>query len=207
MATDVPSQAQARAALRGWKPYRLTVRQYLKMIEGGVFPDHVRVELLGGLLAERMTRHPPHDYAVSRLGKLLGGMLLAPMFAREEKAIVLGRYWRPEPDVAVYRGPEELFDNRTPRAKDVALLVEVSDSSYVIDRGRKWRLYAAARIDPYWIVNLPARRIEVYANPAGRGERAYYRETTIFEEDAEVPVILGGAAQGHVAVAAILPRR
>jgi len=191
---------------RGWKPYRLTVEQFLAMIAAGVFPEDDRVELLGGMLTEPMTKYPPHDFTVGRLGKLLDGMLIEPWFAREEKALVLGRSWRPEPDISVLRGPDDLYDKHAPTAVDVAFLIEVAESSYAIDRGRKWRRYAAARVATYWIVNLASRRIEVYRDPAGRGRVACYREAAIFDENAQVPVIIDGQNLGLIAVRDVLPR-
>ena len=45
------------------------------MIDAGVFPDEARVGLLGGVLAERTTKNPPHDFAVSMLADLLRTMM------------------------------------------------------------------------------------------------------------------------------------
>ena len=57
----------------------------------------------------------------------------------------------------------------------------------------------------YWIVNLNARRIEVYRDPQGRGKTASYRETTIFDRGAEVPAWIEGREIGRIAVKDILP--
>jgi Uma2 family endonuclease len=84
-------------------------------------------------------------------------------------------------------------------------VVEVAQSTYNFDRGEKWRAYAAARIPVYWIVNLDKSRIEIYRDPAGRGKTASYRQTEIFEADAEVPVVIDGQAVGRVVVKEILP--
>jgi hypothetical protein len=65
---------------------------------------------------------------------------------REEKPLLIGRYWAPKPDIAVLRGSDMTYVARHPRPRDVALLVEVSDTTYHRDRGRKWRRYAAAGV-------------------------------------------------------------
>jgi len=202
MATDTKPQETGT----GWKPYRLSVDQYAAIIDAGILPDDARVELLGGILTEPMTKNPPHDFSVGRLGKILDGLLVAPWFAREEKALGLGRFWRPEPDISVLRGPDELYEKRAPTASDVAFLIEVAESSYAIDRGTKWRRYAAARVASYWIVNLCSRRIEVYRDPSGRGRAASYRESADFDEQAQVPVWIDGREIGRIAVSEILPR-
>jgi len=194
-----------QATRPGLRPYRLTVRQFETMIAAGVFPDGARVELLGGRLIEGMTKNSPHNFAIFQLGDALRGILPTGWYVREEKSIVLGRYWRPEPDLAVIRGPRERYRSGDPRPADLALLIEVSDESYAKDRGVKWRRYAASRVPVYWIVNLPDRRVEVYANPAGRGRSASYRDATTFAEADAVPVVIEGREVGRVAVRDLLP--
>lgn len=206
MATDVPPQAQEEAAARGWRPYRLTVRQYLKMIEAGVFPDDAHVELLGGLLVQQMTKYDPHDFTTDNLGRTLDRLLTDDWIVRQEKSAVLGRHWRPEPDLAVVRGPARRYESQAPGPADVALLIEVADSSYGIDRGAKWRRYAAVGIPAYWIVHLAKRRIEVYTDPAGRGRSASYRSTFTFDDDDRIPVIIGGREISRLVVRDMLPR-
>jgi Uma2 family endonuclease len=185
--------------------YRLSVRQFEKMIDAGVFPDGARVELLGGMLVDQMTKNDHHNFTVGRLGKILGRLLPSDWFAREEKSVRLGLLWRPEPDVAVVRGPDDLYRDRTPQAKDIGLVIEVVDTTYAKDRGEKWRGYAAARVRTYWIVNLPARRVEVYTDPTARGLAAKYRACVTYSPGDEVPVMIEDREVGRVAVRDILP--
>ncbi len=207
MATDVPpqGQAQARATPSGWKPYRLNVRQFLKMIEAGVFPDHHNVELLGGMLVDLMTKKAPHTFAIGQLYDTIKSMMVAGWIIHQEVPLDLGDYWRPEPDFALTRGPRALYRDHSPAAADVALVVEVADSSYRIDRGSKWRRYAAVGIPAYWIVNLTKRQIEVYSGPAGQGRSASYQNLVTFDEAAEIPVTIEGREVGPVAARDILP--
>jgi Uma2 family endonuclease len=71
----------------------------------------------------------------------------------------------PEPDLAVCR--------RDPRSREhpsqVALLVQVSDSSLRRDRGIKLGIYAEAGVPEYWIVDVKACAIEVYTQPTRKG--------------------------------------
>ncbi|MEO6808070.1 MAG: Uma2 family endonuclease [Isosphaeraceae bacterium] len=189
----------------GVVPYRLSVRQFETMIDAGVFPETAHVELLGGRLVDKMTKNDPHDFAVDSFGDSLRRVLPGGWIVREEKSLRLGAYWRPEPDIVVVRGPRTLYRNRTPRAADVALLIEVADSSYAKDRGLKWRTYAAAGILVYAIVHLAARRVEVYRNPSGRGPLARYQEIEIYAEGTEVPIVIDGVKIGRLAVDDLLP--
>lgn len=205
MATATRSQRREPAIFEGLYPYRLTVRQFEKLIDAGVFPEGARVELLAGVLANKVTRHPPHDFVVNRLRTMLERLLSSRWLTREEKAVTLNRFWRPEPDIAVMRAPDDLYRKRAPTAKDLALLIEVSESSYATDRGLKWRGYAAAGVPCYWVVDLSKRVVEVYSNPAGRGEAARYRDSATYGPDAEVPVVIEGREIGGIAVKDILP--
>ena len=45
------------------------------------------------------------------------------------------------------------------------LIVEVAESSLSLDRNHKGSLYARARLEDYWIVNLVDRALEVYRQP------------------------------------------
>ena len=199
MATDT------RAIETGARLNRLNVRQYLAMIASGVFPDDAHVELLDGRLVDQMTKYAPHNYTARQLGLLLRGMLPVGWVISEEKSVSLGRRWRPEPDIAIIRGPNSRYRNIDPTAADIGILIEVADSSYATDRGEKWRAYAAVRIPAYWIVNLNQSRVEVYTDPAGRGKNASYRQAATFGLDAEVPVVVDGREVGRVVVKDILP--
>src|SRR5262249_1511345 len=177
MTTQTQTQARPQSS-SGIVPYRLTVGQFERMIDAGVFRDEDHVELLGGLLVDQMTTNDPHDFAVDQLGAIRTRALPAEWIARQEKSVVLGRFWRPQPDVAVARGPRERYDSSAPKVADLGMLTEVADSSHPKDRGTKWQKYAACRIPIYWILNLPQRRLEVYSVPEGRGKAAEYQDVT-----------------------------
>ena len=189
-----------QGAEKGLKPYRLTVEQFETMIDAGVFPDRLRVELLGGVLFRKMTKNDPHNFAVGFLGSVLNRLFEPTWLAQEEKPIILGKLWRPEPDIAVVRGPRERYRKRAPRAEDLGLLIEVCDATYSKDRGIKWRGYAAAGVGTYWIVNLPQKRIEVYALPSGQGKTAGFQDARFLGTDDEVPLVLDGQERGRIAV-------
>jgi Uma2 family endonuclease len=204
ISTTADASDQPAAGGSGLVPYRLTVRQFETMTDAGVFHDDDHVELLGGLLVDEMVKKDPHHFATDMLGAILHDGLPTERIARQDKSIVLGRFWRPEPDIAIVRGPRERFRSKGPRRADVAMLVEVADSTCAKDRGVKWRQYAASRVPVYWIVNLALRQIEVYSAPAGRGKSAAYGVAIICRADEEVLVILEGREFGRIKVSEIL---
>jgi Uma2 family endonuclease len=111
----------------------------------------------------------------------------------------------PPPDAVVLCGPEATYGSRWARAADVALLVEIADSSYARDSGVKLRRYAGSRIPVYWIVDLNRRLVEVRTLPTGKGKQAQYAQCDVYQESDSVPVRLDGQDVGSIAVAAILP--
>jgi Uma2 family endonuclease len=185
--------------------YRLSVSQFEKMITARIFPPSARVELLGGIPATQMTKHTPHNFAVGRLGNALREIVLPEYVVREEKSAPLTRVWRPEPDIVVAHGPDDRYRKADPSAAEVALIVEVAESSYSTDRGVKWHGYAAAAVPVYWIVNLEKRVVEVYTAPTGRGKNARYANKATFNAGDTVPVVITDREIGGVAVNEILP--
>jgi len=198
MATDTQSAGTAPTV------YRLDVPKFEAMIDAGVFGDD-RVELLGGMLIA-MTTNPPHDFTVIRSATELRRLFAAAAWTvREEKSLRLGRWWRPQPDLAVVRGPDTAYAARSPTVADVALLIEVADTTYAKDRGAKWRRYAAAGIPAYWIADLGKRRVEVFTGPTGRGKSARYQDVVAYGEEAEIPVAIDGREFGRIAVRPLFP--
>jgi Uma2 family endonuclease len=204
MATQIQNQPPVQSS-SGLVPYRLTVHQPLKMADAGILGDEDHVELLGGLLVEKMVKNPPHKVAVNKLAAALRGLILAGWFVNEEKSVQLSRWSHPEPDGAVIRGVPDDYSGRDPTPAEIGMVAEVADSSYPMDRGVKWRKYAAARIPIYWIVNLPRRQIEVHMAPSGRGKSAGYRDTQVYGPDDEVPVSRDGRELGRMKVSDVLP--
>jgi Uma2 family endonuclease len=202
MATEIQAPPRTETGL---KLYRLSVRQFEKMIDAGVLDQGPRVELVGGVLLERMTKNQPHNYAVGQLADGLRSLVPAGWFVDEEKPSEIDRWSRPEPDIAIIRGKRADFRQRSPQAKDHGLVIEVADTTYTKDKGTMWRRYAAARIPCYWIVNLAAKRIEVYTDPAGKGRSAGFRKVQNYGGDEHVPVILEDRELGRIAVRDVMP--
>jgi Uma2 family endonuclease len=197
-----PSAAIPPVTARGGLPYRLTAEQYYRMIEAGVLADARRVELWEGQLVQKMTKNQPHVIALGNLHDLLVPLVPAGWYVAQEGPIVIGDDRVPEPDLAVVRGSRRDYPLRPPTGRDVALVVEVADTSLKKDLGTMLAAYAGQAIPVYWVVNLIAGRIEVYAEPEGP---ASYRSTRFFGPDEDVPVVLDGREVGRVAVRDILP--
>lgn len=152
---------------------RLTVAQYDAMGRAGILTPDDRVELLEGLLVEKMTKNPPHRIATRRAREALEAALAAGWYVDTQEPIVTGDS-EPEPDVAVIRGRTEDYRGENPPASAVGLVVEVADTTLTRDRDTKGRIYARAGIATYWIVNLVDGVVEVYTQPIGTDATARY---------------------------------
>lgn len=184
---------------------RFTVDEYHHLIKTGFFREDDRIELLNGWIVAKMGINPPHASAVTRLSRRLARLLGESWLVREQSSITIRPSdSEPEPDIAVVPGPEDAYDAHHPYPKDIALLVEVADSSLAEDRGEKLLTYAAARIAVYWIVNLVDRRVEVYTQPRAGKNPSYKRQMNYGPEDT-VPVVILGKPVGRIAVKELLP--
>jgi Uma2 family endonuclease len=69
------------------------------------------------------------------------------------------------PDLQILRRRAVPYKDREARADDALLLIEVGETSLTYDRSTKLRLYAAAGIPEYWVVDGVAESIEIYRTP------------------------------------------
>lgn len=183
--------------------FPLSVEQYHTMIRVGILTDDDPVELLEGGLVFHMPTNPPHELVVEEMEDAVKRLLSADWFYRKEGSLTLEDS-EPKPDGLVIRGKRRDYSNRHPGPRDVALVIEVSDSTLDRDRGIKLRNYARAGIETYWIVNLSSRQIEAYSLPLPTGTDQYLSRQD-FGEDDDVPVTIDGRGIGLVRVRDVLP--
>ena len=131
--------------------------------------------------------------------------LLPPGYDLRSQSAVTLRDSVPEPDCAIVIGDTRRYLDHHPRPDEIALIVEIAESSLRIDRSLKSGLYAQNGIPTYWIVNLIDRQIEVMAEPTGEAAEPAYAKSTIFKPGDKVPFTLAGVVVGEVAVADLLP--
>jgi len=182
---------------------RFTVEEYRRFGEVGVLTADDRVELLDGWIVEKMVHNPRHDATVDKAHQSIRALLSSSWRVRVQSAIATDRS-EPEPDLAVVRAAADWYATRHPGADDIALLVEVADTSLARDRDVKLSVYARAGIPLYWIVNLLDDRVEVYAGATGLGDSARFATRRDFSRGERVPLTIGGLALGELAVGDLL---
>jgi Uma2 family endonuclease len=179
--------------------YRMTVDEYERLADAAILADD-RIELIDGYLVRKMGKKPPHIYSVDAILKALEATLPG-WWCRKEDPVRIPDFDEPEPDVAVVRGSRRDYRDRIPGPEDIALVVEVADSTLPYDQGEKRAAYGRGRIPVYWIINLVDRQVEVYSRPSARG----YRSSRVYKPGQEIPVVIAGSRVGRIAVADVLP--
>jgi Uma2 family endonuclease len=177
--------------------YRLTVREFEQI--AGILDDD-RVELIDGFMVKKMVKNPPHVIACRRADAAIARIAPAGWHTRAGDPIQIDERTEPEPDVALVRGVVDDYENRHPGPNDIAVVVEVADTSLLKDRRRR-RTYGPAGIGVYWIVNLSSRKIEVYTQPSSDG----YESRVDYASGEQISVVVDGTEIGTVAVADIFP--
>lgn len=191
--------ADAAAGKDQIAPKQFSVDAYHKLAELGFLNEDDRVELLEGVISPKMVHSPIHDAIVSVIEQILRPVIDAKWFLRIQSSLTLARS-EPEPDLAVVLGPPLRYMQQHPGGQDVALAIEVAETSLLRDR-HKAASYAGANIPVYWIVDLKQRRLEVYQHPKGEE----YTKRLLLGADDQVEVSCGFVAGTFLRVADLIP--
>jgi Uma2 family endonuclease len=199
-----PQQAEPlQPAIPTFPVRRFTVEEYHRMVEAGVLRDGEPYELIHGWIVQKMVLNPPHNYAVNALMEMLWPFCGQLATLRIQQPITTDDS-EPEPDVVLATGTRADYATRHPTPAEVHVLVEVADTTSKNDQTTKLELYAKARVQAYWIVNLIDRRVEMHTEPQGVNKPAYKLRTDYGPED-NVPLFIGGKQVGSIPVKELLP--
>jgi Uma2 family endonuclease len=185
----------------GTEPERCTVERYFALSDAGVLGADDRVELLEGVIVAMSPSNPLHAAVTGHTADAIRRIVGERGVVREQHPLVLGLYSVPEPDIAIVPGTHADYVDDHPRT--ALLVVEVADWSLAQDRLTKARIYAAAGIPEYWIVNLRDECIEVHRGPEP-GSGRYATRQVVTREDT---IDLVALANARLAVDDLLPRR
>lgn len=178
--------------------------EYERLIEIGVFRPGEPLELLGGQLVVSEPQGSEHYAAILLVEEVLRSALGPGWLVRTQGPIALDDESEPEPDITVV--PGRARDYRRAHPGRPVLVVEVAESSLAHDRAYKGGLYARARVEDYWIVNLIDRVLEVYRqpgpDPAAPFGWSYVSKEVLRTESSIAPL---AAAGSRIVVGDLLP--
>ena len=98
----------------------------------------------------------------------------------------------PEPHGAIIQRGIDDFAAGHPKPSDIALVVEVSDTTLDRDRGIKLRSYARAGIPCYWMINLVDLQVEVNTVPMPDEKVPRYRDVEVLTGEKLIPLMIEG---------------
>jgi Uma2 family endonuclease len=175
-----------RRSGRGGGLRRLDTETYNRMVATGALADEP-VELLEGLLVEMSRQGPGHYAAIMRLTRHLA---TARAWLGVQGPLEVKPDSEPEPDLALIEG--EPSAEHLPRR--ALLAVEVAVTTHSKDRLRKGPIYARNGVSTYWLVDVPARTVEVRTQPGVAG----YSHCEIYKLGDRVPSPAEGVADLEV---------
>ena len=159
-----PSVRAATQAAEGLPRWQWTLQEFDRLAELGIFTEDDRIELIGGEIVPMSPKGNRHE--------IVRGKLLNFLFRHLPDGLQLFSEpgWRPdgktylEPEVLICR--DGLLANSVPPG-EVLLLIEVADTSYGFDTGRKAEVYAALGVRDYWVLNTNTLITRVHREPGG----------------------------------------
>ena len=150
----------------------LSVAEYHRMVDAGVFDEDERLELLEGMVVAMAPQGIPHVKALTILARLLWRVTEGTQFeVRPQNPLTLARS-EPEPDLAVTEARARWPRGRHPET--AVLVVEVASESLRRDLGPKAMIYAEAAVGEYWVIDVERQVIHVHTGP--EPETRTYRE-------------------------------
>src|SRR5256884_9653223 len=102
---------------------------------------------------------------LARLSHLLIERLHGRIILWPQNPLVIVPDSEPEPDIVLLGYRDDFYRHALPGPDDVALLIEVANTSLRYDRLVKGPLYAEAGVQDYWIVDLTGGAVEVHREP------------------------------------------
>jgi Uma2 family endonuclease len=173
-------------------PRPLTRGQFDVLVGAGAYDDQ-RVELIEGVVVDVAPQGPEHADTVGRLATRLAWRLGAAFgerfMVRPQVPLAATDISEPEPDLYVIDWAASRTDAH-PRSAH--LVIEVAQSSRRADLGVKARIYAAAAVPRYWVVDLADRVVVVHTDPVpgdGTASTATYGTVRRLPVDTDLEVL------------------
>jgi len=156
-------------------PHRFTVDEFNALADSGALGREPRVELVDGVVIDVPPGYPPHAGNVAAFLRFFIERFGRRACVRPQLSLPVSTYSQPEPDIALVRWDPGFYRDRHPGPADTLAVVEISYTSLSFDRTTKKRVYGAAGIAEYWIVDVRGDAIEIHRGAHDLG----YRDATV----------------------------
>lgn len=153
------------ASETSWVPATFTDDEFERLLGETALDRMGRFELRRGELSRMNAQYAPHGIVKSQLFRKISEALEKTnlgLRAAVETSVRFGNGFSPLPDILVFHP----FQGRKAIPGDKVLwIVEVSDSTLSDDLGDKLQEYARAGLPEYWVADINARAIHLFADP------------------------------------------
>ena len=158
----------------------ITASEYHQMGEVGIIRPEERVELINGEIITMSPIGSKHAAVLKRLMSWLFKNFSDQYEISAQDPIRIDNRNEPEPDLALLAKHPTTYFEQLPKATDVALIIEVSDTTFLYDTTTKMELYANAGIPEYWVVDIENVRVFGFSEPT---EGTYQKSHTYQGQD------------------------
>ncbi|MEW6735976.1 MAG: Uma2 family endonuclease [Acidobacteriota bacterium] len=142
-----------------------SVDEFHKMVESGILSEDDRVELIDGEILKMSPIGSRHAAYVDFIHRLFSSLITQQVIIRNQNPIYLDDHSEPQPDIAIVKYRSDFYVKHHPCVEDVLLIIEIAETSVEYDKEIKLPKYAESLIAEVFILNVPAKRLEVYRNP------------------------------------------
>lgn len=149
--------------------HRLTVAEYHRMAEVGIFSPDARVELIEGEVIDMPPIGSPHAGTVKYVGNRVTDAVRGKAIVSIQDPVFLDPHSEPQPDIALLQPRPDFYRSSHPTPADVFLIIEVADATLAYDTQIKLPLYARHGVPEVWLVDLSHRQLVVHRAPTSAG--------------------------------------
>lgn len=155
-------------AAEGMLRRRFTVAELEAMVEAGILDEHERIELIGGEVVPMSPKGNHHEIVKHALTHYWARRVPDRLTFLTETTFRLTPDTYLEPDFVFY---DKATGIKGLKAETAHLVVEIADSSFSYDIGRKAALYASFGIKELWVIHAVRLETRIHRQPSPEGYR------------------------------------
>lgn len=143
-------------------PLKLRIEDFEVLERAGVFKDYKKAELIDGVIEVMNAEFRCHNFIKNEVTYRLRRAFEAldsDLSAYNEASLALPSHSLPQADVVVAKGGR---DDRYYEPADIAIVIEVADSTAKRDLTVKRVLYAEGGIAEYWVIEVSTGQVHQF---------------------------------------------
>ena len=176
----------------------VSLEEFDRMVEAGVFETDTRVELIRGDIVDMSPVGDRNVGTVMLLDSLLQARVGKAALVLVQSPVRMPDDTKPYPDLCLLKWRSDYYIKNGPTSNDLLLVIEVSDSSLDYDLSTKKIVYAEASVPMYWVIDLRHNVIQIFEDPANDG---YQQSRTVRRGEA---LALPDGIEGTISVSEVL---